>query len=72
MLLLDPMALAATQKDESPDREMLQMIDFLRDWEMIKNMEMMRELQAIEQAGNQGSKASTQKTFPGTKKEGVK
>lgn len=72
MLLLDPTALAATKQDELPDREMLRMIDFLRDWEMIKNMEMMRELQAMEQAGDRGSKTATQKTLPGVKKERVK
>jgi hypothetical protein len=45
----------ATKNAERPDKEMLRMMDFLREMEMIKQAEMMQELPQIEQAGDQTS-----------------
>ena len=72
VLLLVTAGLAATKDDAKPDREMLRMIDFLREMEVIKNMDLMQDLTAIEQTRDETSGKTTSKTPTGRKKEAVK
>ena len=72
-LALPPAGLAATTKDVAPpDKEMLHMMDFLRDMEMIKQVEMMQDLSQVEQGGDPGSENRLQKPLPTKKKEAAK
>jgi hypothetical protein len=67
-LLVSSLGIAAT-KDEPPDREMLKMMEFLREMEMIKQMEMLRDMHVVESAGDQAKNPTPQKSTPGKKKE---
>jgi hypothetical protein len=62
----------ATKEAERPDKEMLRMIDFLREMEMIKQAEMIQELSQIEQAEDQTSDTRARKPLPAKKKETAK
>jgi hypothetical protein len=70
-LLVPSVGIAAT-KDEPPDREMLKMMEFLREMEMIKQMEMLRDMHVVESAGDQAKNPTPQKSTPGKKKEILK
>ena len=62
---------AATK--HQPDREMLRMMDFLREMEMIKQMEILRDMHAIEGlADDQVRNTHPSKPPPARKKEAVK
>jgi hypothetical protein len=67
-LLVPTVGIAAT-KDEPPDREMLKMMEFLRDMEMIKQMEMLRDMHVVESAGEQSKGPTPPKSTSGKKKE---
>jgi hypothetical protein len=70
-VLLVSAGVAAT-KDEPPDREMLKMMEFLRDMEMIKQMEMLRDMHVVESTGDQSKSPTPSKSTPGKKKEMLK
>jgi hypothetical protein len=70
-LLVSSVGVAAT-KDEPPDREMLKMMEFLREMEMIKQMEMLRDMHVVESTGDQSKNPTPQKSTPGKKKEILK
>ena len=70
--LLLPSVGGAATKEEPPDREMLKMMDFLREMEMIKQMEMLRDMHVVESAGDQSKNPIPQKSTPGKKKEILK
>jgi hypothetical protein len=70
--LLVPLLGVAATKDEPPDREMLKMMEFLREMEMIKQMEMLRDMHVVESAGDQVKNPTPQKSTPGKKKEILK
>ena len=73
VLLVAPVASPSATKDQSPpDKEMLKMIEFLRDMEMIKQLDMMQELHNVESASDQAKNANAQKSLPGRKKESPK
>jgi hypothetical protein len=61
--------MAASKDNERPDREMLQMMDLLRDMEVIRQMDMMQDMTDVESAGNQTKGTNTQKATPRSKKE---
>jgi len=48
------------------------MMDFLRDMEMIKQVEMMQELSQVEQGGDASSGNRVQKSLPTKRKEAAK
>jgi hypothetical protein len=59
--------LAAEKPSDKPDPEMLRMIEFLKDWEMFKNMELLKEMQRI---GKQPTPSgATAQNFPAKQKE---
>jgi hypothetical protein len=61
---------AAEKETERPDREMLQMLGFLREMEMLQQMEMMQELKRIESVSE--TTASQPSPIPPKKKESPK
>ena len=72
-LLLAPTAtLAASKEIEQPDREMLRMMDFLKDLEVIKNMEMMKDIRQLEQVSEPARRGNGQAPLPAKRKEGAK
>ena len=72
LLITAPALFGATKGQEPPDKEMLKMIEFLRDMEMIKQLEMMRELDRAESLGDQTKNPLPQKPAPAKKKEAPK
>lgn len=62
----------ATQDNTRPDKEMLRMLDFLREMELIKHAEMMQDLSHVEQVGDHEPSTSVQKMPPAKKKEAPK
>jgi len=67
IFVLQPLgSLAATKQVEQPNKEMLRMIDFLKDWEVINNMEMMKDLQQV------APEAGAREPAPTRKKEAAK
>ena len=71
-LVLSPPAVSAASKEVAqPDREMLRMLDFLKDMEVIKNMEMMKDMRQLEQMRDQASRDPGRTSTP-AKKEPAK
>ena len=68
LLLFYPSAFAGTKEGE-PDREMLRLIELLREWEMLKNLDLVRDLEKVERAGELPTEKSTQKSQQKTTKE---
>jgi len=61
--------LAASKDTERPDREMLQMMDLLRDMEVIRQMDMMQDMFDVENAGDPTKGTNSQKNALRNKKE---
>lgn len=72
LLIAIPALFGATKQPELPDKEMLKMIEFLREMEMIKQLEMMRELDRAESLGEQAKNTLPQKPAPAKNKEAPK
>ena len=52
LLLFGPSSFAASKQEETPDREMLKLMELLRDWDMIKNLDLMRQMEQLERTGD--------------------
>ncbi len=65
-------SLAATKQTETPDKEMLRMMDFLKDWEVINNMEMMKDMQQVAPETQQTPRSATRTPTPMRKNEAAK
>ena len=63
---------AATKDTEMPDREMLKMMDLLREMEIIKQIDMLQDMHNVETGGDQVKNTSPQKAGPGKNKETAK
>ena len=64
---------AASKTPEPPDKEMLRMMDFLKDWDVINNMEMMKDLQQVAPEGSQPPRGGAREpAAPMRKKEAAK
>ena len=63
---------AATKQEEQPDKEMLRMMDFLKDWDVINNMEMLKDMQQIAPEAGQPQRAGAREPAPPRKKEAAK
>lgn len=72
LLIAAPALFGATKEQEPPDKEMLKMIEFLRDMEMFKQLEMMRELDRAESLGDPVKNPLPQRPAPAKKKEAPK
>jgi hypothetical protein len=63
---------AATKQVEQPDKEMLRMMDLLKDWDVINNMEMMKDLQEVAPEAGQPPRSGGRAPVPTRKKEAAK
>jgi hypothetical protein len=71
-LVLAPVASSSATKEQNPpDKEMLKMLEFLRDMDMIKQLDMMQDLHNVE-AADQAKNVPAPKSLPGPKKETTK
>ena len=64
--------LTATRDSQPPDREMLRMMDFLREMELIKQAEMMQDLSEVEWFGDSSSDNRVRQPLPAKRKEAAK
>lgn len=71
VLLFCSIGFGATKDSPPPDREMLKMMDLLRDMEMIKQLDMLHDMQHLENS-EQAKTAAPQKAAPGKKREAPK
>lgn len=69
LLLFCPAAFAATKQEGPPDQEMLKLMELLRDWEMIKNLDLMRQLGTLEQPEGSVTEPRDQTTQRGSAKD---
>jgi len=73
VLVVAPVASSSATKEQTPpDKEMIKMLEFLRDMEMIKQLDMMQDLHNVEAAGAQAKNLPAAKSVPGQKKESAK
>ena len=61
LLIVAPAVYGATKEPEIPDKEMLKMMDLLREMEMIKQLEMMRDMDRAGLLGEQAKNSLPQK-----------
>ena len=71
-VMKSPGLFAATKQVEQPDKEMLRMMDFLKDWDVINNMEMLKDLQQVAPETGQPPRAGAREPVPARKKEAAK
>jgi hypothetical protein len=71
-LVLAAMEATAATKPLAPDKEMLRMMDFLTDWELIQHMEKIRELGEAGYGVQKAPRAGTGAPAAGKKKEAAK
>jgi hypothetical protein len=72
VLTVSTVGFAANKDSSVPDKEMLRMMDFLREMEMIKQAEMMQDLSQVEQVRDQSPDARPRKPLPSKSKEAAK
>ena len=72
LLITTSAGFAATKQAEPPDKEMLKMIEFLREMEMIKQLDMLRELDRAESLGEQAKNSLPKTPAPAKNKEAPK
>jgi hypothetical protein len=64
---------AATPKDNNqPDKEMLQMMELLNNMEIIKQIDLMQDMQKVEPVGEPAASTASQKSSSVKKKEAAK
>lgn len=68
-LLIFFLASSAGNKEEGPDREMLRLMELLREWDTIQNLDLMRELDGLERTGNPSEGRDRQKSPGGSIKD---
>ena len=72
VLAVSTVGFAANKDNSAPDKEMLRMMDFLHEMEMIKQAEMMQDLSQIERVRDQSPDTRLQKPLPSKRKEAAK
>jgi len=72
MLWLGSVAFAASADAVPPDREMLRMMDLLRDMEMIKQIDMLQDMPNLAQGDVSTKTAPERKSTPAKQKESAK
>lgn len=72
VLAVSTVGFPASKESAAPDKEMLRMMDFLREMEMIKQAEMMQDLSQVDQVGDQNPDTRPQKPLPSKRKEAAK
>ena len=69
LVLFYSSSFAATKQEELPDREMLKLMELLREWEMIKDLDLMRQLGNLDQTEGSGTGPSSQNPQRGKTKD---
>ena len=64
-------SLAATKDGEKPDPEMLKMMEFLREMEVIKQIDLLQDMHRVEAVADQ-TRTTPRKVEPAKPKEPVK
>jgi hypothetical protein len=72
MLGISSVGFAATKDTAPPDREMLRMMDLLREMEMIKQIDMLQDMHNFDNGAEQAKNTAPQKPAPGKAKETAK
>ena len=72
VLAVSTVGFSANKDRSAPDKEMLRMMDFLREMEMIKQADMMHDLSQVERVGDQNSDTRLRKPLPTKRKEAAK
>lgn len=73
LFFLWPNALGrAATKQETPDKEMLKLMDFLQHWDMIKDLDLIRDFSQVEADAERATTASSGKGLPPRKREPTK
>ena len=72
MLWLGSYAFAASPDSAPPEREMLRMMDLLRDMEMIKQIDMLQDMPNLAQGDVSTKTAPERKSAPAKPKESAK
>ena len=70
--LLGSAAFGASADSGPPDREMLRMMDLLRDMEMIKQIDMLQDMHNLAQGDVSAKAAPERKSAPAKQKESAK
>ena len=72
-VLVSTASIAAVHKDnDRPDKEMLQMMDLLKNMEMIKQIDLMQDMQKVESVGEPAASTNPQKSTVVKKREAAK
>ena len=69
LLFLYSSSFAGSKQEERPDREMLKLMQLLRDWEMIKNLDLMRQLDKLDRTEDADLEQGSQNTQRGRTKD---
>ena len=69
VLAAAPPVLGAAKDQQPPDKEMLKMLEFLREMEMIKRVDMMQDLHHVEAVDDRAMNSMQPKAVPVKKKE---
>jgi hypothetical protein len=72
VLAVSTVGFPASKESAAPDKEMLRMMDFLREMEMIKQAEMMQDLSQVDRIGDPSSDNRVRKPVPAKGKEAAK
>jgi hypothetical protein len=72
LLVMAPTLAAGAAKEDPPDREMLKMMEFLREMEMIKQIDMLQDMQTLEATDGLAKGDASQQKPPPVKKENLK
>ncbi|HEY7167109.1 MAG TPA: hypothetical protein VIB79_21275 [Candidatus Binatia bacterium] len=63
---------AATNDSDHPDKEMLRMMDLLKDMEMIKQLDLMQDIQKVDSPAGSTARSPAGKPVPAPKREAAK
>lgn len=69
LLLFYSSSFAGAKQEELPDREMLKLMELLRDWEMIKNLDLMRQLGNLDRIEEPATEPGSQNAPRGKTKD---
>jgi hypothetical protein len=61
--------MAATKDSDKPDKEMLRMMELLKDMDMIRQIDLMQDIQKVEPSAGAAEGTATEKSVPARKRE---
>lgn len=69
LFFLYPSCFTALRAEEEPDREMLRLMELLQEWEIINNLDMMRQLETVERIEETSAERGYQESPPEEKEK---